>query len=508
MTASLCPGDGSASHDRTAIAVATKIRIPRGQRQNDAVRVSMGRAGRGIALEVQQWYHVLRPLPTLPPTLRLPPDEGAHAQVLRRSRLRRSAARLLRAESDPRVGLLAVLFVALMRVALEGGSSGLGLGVWLPILVERLTFYTALFLAFCGALRLALPARPRGIPSVVAIGLLLGVCPPLLGQLMPVLGGSAYPRVTAWQWHFYAPEELALVETLTLWFTVLLCGAFTRWVSGSWGRALIASVVGWGGLAAIVVVFPSVLAEIQTGGAPPRTSGADLVLAMACIVIVVLMHPPLVRVLVGRIPRAVPFTVLMVLGALQRDPSFRDVLMRSLLLVWLLVATVESPPVDPGRDWMFEAGVAWPVALSLLVLSNVLLLAPMVALTGAASLLSRLVVPMFPAGAGIPGVRLGAHAMTALCAVLLGAAPGPGRPRVPPPKHDAPSHMHMLTRGDPQCEPPRSACQPISRTPAPIPIPSSTEDDPHATPPQGEIHSGSIHMRRRLPQLPVHLMQV
>jgi hypothetical protein len=317
------------------------------------------------------------PLLTLPPTLPLPPDDGAHVPLLRQPRMMRSASRLLRAESDPRVGLLAVLFVAFVRVALEGGVSAQGLEAWLPMLVERTTFYMAVFLAFCAVLRAVLPNKPRGIPNIVAIGLLLGLSPPILAALAPSLGSSGPARLADWQLDLQGPD-LAPVESLALWTSIVLCGVFTRWTTGSWGRALAATSLAWLGLAAIVVAVPSMLVR-----APSVAAGAGVIFAATGLVLFLLTRRELAWAVFRGAPRALPFLGLVVLGSLR--VSATGLVERTFLVLWILLVT--APHVVREGDLAGES--VWLLSLSALLVLNVLLVAPLVALSAAALLLAR-----------------------------------------------------------------------------------------------------------------------
>jgi hypothetical protein len=176
--------------------------------------------------------------------------------------LRRWCLALIEARADPRMAVVAVLFVSVFRFVVEfnvRGTKSLRPEVLYHALLDSLVFYTTSYFIFTVILRLLIPGRPRGIPAVVSLGLLTGIVPPLLEGLIPALGGEYYDYMFDWQLTFYDPSFQPLSETITVWAIIALMGAFVGLVSNSLVRAVVAAALAWLGLVWLGVLVPSLL---------------------------------------------------------------------------------------------------------------------------------------------------------------------------------------------------------------------------------------------------------
>lgn len=340
----------------------------------------------------------------------------------------RAVRRLLRTDADPRTGIIAVVFVAIMRVVLETNRASesafapAGLAV-----AEQLAFYAATFWVFVVALRLTLPPdRVRGVPHLVAIGLLFGLIPPLLG-LVPQLDGENLQQVAGWHWTLHAPGRQALAETLTLWASILASGLFTRAVAGSWLRAGGAVALSWMGLAWITVVLPSMLAA-------PSASDAwrmQVALAITCLLLVLASHRRVIGQLARRAVAALPFVAIVAFGSWLVGAPAPQVVART-SLAWCLLAVpsgksgISSPGANEGPVSAHTELSAWCLALSLLLLFGLAFHDTTLAVSGSTLLVLRVASSTIPSEARTaPATQWVTNGMTALCALLLATMPSP-----------------------------------------------------------------------------------
>jgi hypothetical protein len=338
----------------------------------------------------------------------------------------RAVNRLLRADADPRTAFFTTLFVATTRIVLEHNARGVGIDPagLIPTAAERVAFYTATFLVFVAALRSVLPAGFRGVPNIVAIGMLFGLVPPLLSTLLPSFGAAGHPRFDGWQWHFHAPAQRLFAETMTLWSAIAACGSFVAWVTGSWWRAAAAAVLGWAGLAWLTMVVPSGLAQLHRGfGTVANGWEPGMVFAISAVALHGISHPRISRVWMRRVPGQVPFAGALLLGSLLADSSPFEAAGRAVLACWVLVAGPALADTNPVPGYPERPLAWWGVALSAVLLASVAIREPGVALAGFALLIVRIFASEL---AAFGALRHIANIMTAICALSMGLSPVEG----------------------------------------------------------------------------------
>jgi hypothetical protein len=336
----------------------------------------------------------------------------------------RGARRLLRTQADPRTAFFTIAFVALFRIVLERNVQALGVhtDTLLYALTDRLDFYAASFLVFTAALRLCLPGPPPGVANIISIGLLFGLFPPLMAAFVPALGGG-YAYMTAWQLHFLAPADQALSETVTLWMTILACLVFVSLISRSFWRGAAAAMLAWAGLAWTMVIAPSLLLHGAVVRAEPQTWRLQVTLALSCIALFMIAHGETSADWLRRLPRQLPFLLVLLLGALRGHALGPSTVFSGAVLLWLLLSAAD--PAATSADCEQQRRLLWHTGLSVLLLGNVLLHAPLLALWGGALLIVRWLPKVLRHGAQAPwptGVTFGVEGLTALCAFCMGSA--------------------------------------------------------------------------------------
>ena len=106
----------------------------------------------------------------------------------------RTIRRLLAAPTDARIGICMILFVAGVRLVQEAALFGYEVeaGELLGFLPDFVGFYTVMFLSVWTALRFGLPGEGDRVTSLAAVGLLLGLLPPLLESLVRNVPDAPY----------------------------------------------------------------------------------------------------------------------------------------------------------------------------------------------------------------------------------------------------------------------------------------------------------------------------
>jgi hypothetical protein len=312
--------------------------------------------------------------------------------------LRRWCLVLLEARADPRMAVVAVLFVAIFRFVVElnvRGTTSLRPEVLYHALLDSLVFYAAAYFIFTAILKSLLPGRPPGIPAVVSLGLLTGIAPPVLEALIPALGGEYYDYMFDWQLAFHDPSFQPLSETITVWAIIALTGAFVGVVSGSVLRASAAAALAWGGLVWLGVVVPSLLFH---GKVRDLLADRWQMSAVFLVTAAVLFHGsrlPAHAPSLRRMNHALPFGALAFCGAAfgrfdAVETSWRVAVILYLCLVLLIHNDYYDRAEDAraGRPASTDASdVLASTALATLLLFTISRFAPMVAMSASSMLL-------------------------------------------------------------------------------------------------------------------------
>ncbi|HEX7479026.1 MAG TPA: hypothetical protein VF331_14565 [Polyangiales bacterium] len=312
--------------------------------------------------------------------------------------IRRTCLALLQLRANPRMAIVAVLFVSIFRFVIEFNVDQTAYGDGLVhAMGDSLVVYTATYFVFCGILQLLIPGNPSGIPAVVSLGLLLGVLPPILEGLFPALGGKYYDYMFQWQVSFYDPSFQPLSETFTVWLAIALTGVFVGVATSSLLRGLCALVLAWLALAWMGVIVPSMM------WSPGAAAGGLLPVRITCSVAALLTaasvfhisrrraHKPCLR----RMNHALPLGALALCGAAFAHFDASESIWRMLVVLYLcLVILLQNDFYDRVEDQLAAreassdaSDVFHSTVLATLGLLTIARFAPMVAMCASGMLL-------------------------------------------------------------------------------------------------------------------------
>lgn len=343
----------------------------------------------------------------------------------------RTIRRLLAAPTDARVAICMILFVAGVRLVQEAALFGYEVraGELLGFMPDFVGFYTVMFLSVWAALRFGLPGEGDRVTNLAAVGLLLGLLPPLLESLVRNVPEAPYDYFWAWEWLFHSPERQPVSETITLWFAVLGPGLVSLWHTRRPGRAAATSAFTWCLLVLPIVVFPGLLAEHVDND---TVRFANTLASYAwCILLYVALRGRRLWPSFARVNHALPFGALALIAASWVGQSLFDMAWRALLMTWTwTVLIIHNDHYDAEEDRTQgrpEGATGDDVAWTMLLLLNLLLMvfhrAPLVGLAAAMMLLAGFLYQH-------PAMRLKRHfclsykveGVWATCAVAAGLA--------------------------------------------------------------------------------------
>ncbi len=238
--------------------------------------------------------------------------------------------------------VIAPLAVAALR---QAGEVILGVG-WPdgPVLQNDLVFYLATELAMLWLLRLTTGSPMQELAPFVALGLLLGVLPPILDGLLFRQAGVNYVYFDAFRWLFWSREQ-PLGETVCVWLSLVAAGAFAGWVTRRAGPAILAFL----GAYAWAQVLGSGLARLVYRLIPeqhgPRVLALHLLLLAVGLTCLVALRPRALGGSCRRLSHALPFVCVTALAARLSGDHWL------LAAIKASVTLLASLPVIATNDW-------------------------------------------------------------------------------------------------------------------------------------------------------------
>ncbi len=221
---------------------------------------------------------------------------------------------------SPALALSAPAWVAVLRMLGERflAEEWRGLRPGWPWFVHIFAFYLALLTSLGAVLARVVPLDWKKAQSLVGMGLLLGVTPPLIDTL--VLGRRAFAYEYAglfapMPWSLSgSPKWLPPGETTVLWVSITFMGLYTLRRSGSWLRGLVSSALTYGLVLLFLVLVPGWAAQAgqASGLAPSEWLVLGLVVASQLALVVAQRAE---RRLVARLPQLVLPALFVAAGA-------------------------------------------------------------------------------------------------------------------------------------------------------------------------------------------------
>jgi hypothetical protein len=229
----------------------------------------------------------------------------------------------LREKRPPRFGALfmVVCFVAFTRGELEillARTPGMNA----PSAVNNVAFYLQSMYLY-GWVAVWLTGRPlRKVLGVVAVGVFLGVFPPIVDALLGGVGSGYYRYVSAlsaFRPSLINPDHYSTGEAVVLWAVIVVLAIYVAEVTRSFARTALALVAGYA-VVAFISAGPSSIVTALFSGRTPFQSGFKLPFLtllqlgiaqtayLAC-------RPALARRLAKRLLHALPFVALVFLGS-------------------------------------------------------------------------------------------------------------------------------------------------------------------------------------------------
>jgi hypothetical protein len=261
-----------------------------------------------------------------------------------------------------------VCFVAFARGELEilmARTPGLNA----PSALNNVAFYLQSMYLY-GCVAAALTGRPlRRVLGVVAVGVFLGIFPPVLDALIGGVGSGYYRYasggVSSWHLSLINPEHYSTGEAVVLWTVVVVLAIYVAEVTRSLPRTLLALVAGYAAVTFIALGPSSIIAALFRLHSPFAGVFQPAFLTLLQLAVAqaayLACRPALSRRLGKRLLHALPFVLLVGLGCalselfapsgLARGERMKFMAFAALAIFELcVVALVQNDAFDAKED--------------------------------------------------------------------------------------------------------------------------------------------------------------
>lgn len=221
----------------------------------------------------------------------------------------------------------------------------------ISVVVHDITFYVGVLVLMAAVVGAASGRGARRVLGPVALGLGVGVLPPVVDLFLDGPPHAKYLYFREFHWDFAAPYELP-GETVCLWVSVVLAGAYVAWTSRSWWRPLLALAGTWAAMQFLLYFWQVPIAwGVDLGDLPTRLLAFNLVAAVLAATAVAWWHRDTLGPSLARVNHALPFGMLAAAGARAAGQGWAAAAAKAIVMVLAFLAViVVNDHVDRDQD--------------------------------------------------------------------------------------------------------------------------------------------------------------